>query len=47
MPLAMLFFGPLADVMRVETQLIITGVFMVLISLVMLRFRELRAIGEV
>ncbi len=46
MPLSMLIFGPLADVMSVELQLIISGFVMVVISLIALRFRSLIQAGE-
>ena len=45
MPLSMAVFGPLADYMSVQLQLIITGAAMIIISLVALRFREFVAIG--
>ncbi len=45
MPLSMVFFGPLADRMSVESQLIITGILMVAISLLMLRAKACIAIG--
>ena len=46
MPLSMVVFGPLADVVSVELQLIVTGAAMTLIALYMLRFQEVRAAGE-
>ncbi len=46
MPLSMVLFGPLADVMSVELQLIITGLLMIAISLFVLRFPEMREAGE-
>lgn len=46
MPLSMVLFGPLADIMSVELQLIITGVLMIGISLFMLRMKEMVAAGE-
>lgn len=46
MPLSMLLFGPLADVMSVETQLIITGLLMIALSLFVFRFKEMVWAGE-
>lgn len=46
MPLSMVFFGPLADVVSVETQLIITGAIMVAIALLALRGKQFLAAGE-
>ncbi len=46
MPLSMAFFGPLADIMKIEIQLIITGSMMIIICIFMLRFKELIAAGE-
>ncbi len=46
MPMSMLFFGPLADIISVELQLIITGLVMILISLAMLGFKEVIEIGK-
>lgn len=46
MPLSMVIFGPLADVMSVEIQLIISGIIMILISLVSMRFKEMKQAGE-
>lgn len=45
MPLSMALFGPLADVISVELQLVITGIVMVLIPLFTLRFKEMIAAG--
>jgi Bacterial protein of unknown function (DUF894). len=45
MPLSMAIFGPLADVVSVEAQLIITGVLMVIVSLFMLRCKEMIEAG--
>ncbi len=47
MPLSMLVFGPLADYMSIELQLIITGAAMVLISLSLFKFKDMIAAGEV
>lgn len=46
MPLSIMIWGPLADVISIETELIITGAAMVLITLVMLRFPEILRAGE-
>ena len=46
MPLSMAIFGPLADFMSVEIQLVITGMIMVLLSVLMFRFKEVVAMGE-
>lgn len=46
LPLSMVLFGPLADVMSVELQLIITGALMTALSLLMLRMKEMVAAGE-
>ncbi len=46
MPLSMVVFGPLADHMSVELQLIITGAIMVVIALCCLRMKEMREAGE-
>lgn len=46
MPLSMLIFGPLADFVSVELQLIVTGALMVVISLYVLRFKDMIAAGE-
>jgi DHA3 family macrolide efflux protein-like MFS transporter len=46
MPLSMLIYGPIADVVPIETLLIITGPLMVLLGLLMLRNRALVKAGE-
>jgi DHA3 family macrolide efflux protein-like MFS transporter len=46
-PLSMIVFGPLADHVRIETMLIITGALMTGIALYMMRFKEMIAAGEV
>ncbi len=46
MPLSMVLFGPLADVMSVEAQLVITGALMMVVALLVLRFKEMRRAGE-
>ncbi len=46
MPLSMVVFGPLADWVSVEWLLIVTGVAMMLISLVALRAKAMIAAGE-
>lgn len=46
MPLSMVFFGPLADTMQIEHQLLLTGAVMVAISLLMFRFRAVMRAGE-
>lgn len=46
MPLSLMVFGPLADVVSVETQLIATGAVMVAIAAYMTRFPELIEAGE-
>lgn len=46
MPLSMLVYGPLADVVAIETLLIVTGSALVLQSLFMLANRSLRKAGE-
>ncbi len=46
MPLSMAIFGPLSDLLSVETLLILTGALMVIISLFALRLREMVAIGQ-
>lgn len=45
MPLTMVFYGPLADVMSIQNQLIITGALMIVISIFALRFKEMREAG--
>lgn len=45
-PLSMTIFGPLADVVSVETQLIVTGALMTAIAGYMTRFPELIEAGE-
>lgn len=45
MPLSMVAFGPLADVMRIELQLVITGALLTAASLYALRFKALRDAG--
>ncbi len=45
LPLSMAFFGPLADVMKVEYQLMITGAIMVLMSLMMPLFKDVMRVG--
>ncbi len=47
MPLSTVVFGPLADRVSVELLLIITGAAMMLISLLVIRFKEIMAIGKV
>ncbi len=44
-PLSMVFFGPLADVISVELQLIITGAIMTALSLLMFRAKAVIAEG--
>lgn len=46
MPLSMVLFGPLADVVSIELQLIITGFLMICICLFVMRFKEMNAVGE-
>lgn len=46
MPLSMVLFGPLADVVSIQLQLIITGFLMMCICLLAMRFKEMRAAGE-
>ena len=46
LPLSMAFFGPLADHVSVELQLIVTGGIMVVLSLIFSRFKAMRAAGE-
>ena len=46
MPLSMVFFGPLADVVSVEWELITSGAVMVAASLLTLRAKDLIAAGE-
>ena len=45
MPLSMVVFGPLADVISVELQLVVTGLLMIVISLGMLRAKEMLQAG--
>jgi DHA3 family macrolide efflux protein-like MFS transporter len=46
MPLSMLFFGPLADTVRIETLLIITGPLMAVLAIVMRGSKTLIAAGR-
>ncbi len=45
MPIGMIVFGPISDVVRVELLLIITGLLVVVISVVMLFMKNLLAVG--
>ena len=45
MPLGMIIFGPVADVVAIEILLIITGVVMFLLGLCMTRAKELMKAG--
>ncbi len=45
MPLSTVVFGPLADQVSIELLLIITGLAMIIISLLVLRFKEIMSIG--
>ena len=46
MPLSMIVFGPLADVVSVELQLVVTGLIMVAVALLGLRAKAFIAAGE-
>lgn len=46
MPLAMLVYGPLADMIRIEWMLIVTGLLMLVQSIVMVRCRVLLEAGK-
>lgn len=46
MPLAMLAYGPLADVMRIEWLLVVTGIFILIESLIMLGDKILIETGK-
>jgi len=46
MPLAMLFFGPLADIIRIEWLLIVSGVLIFIEGVFLFRSKELIAAGE-
>jgi DHA3 family macrolide efflux protein-like MFS transporter len=46
MPLAMLIYGPIADLMRIEWLLLGTGVFMLLESFIMLKNKVLISAGS-
>lgn len=45
-PLSMIVFGPIADIIKVETLLIITGIVAAMIALFTTRFKELISAGE-
>jgi len=45
-PLSMAIFGPMADYVRVETLLVITGAVMIIIPIFMMRFKEMIAAGQ-
>jgi len=47
MPLGMLFFGPLAEIVTIESILIVTGILMVVQSMVVIRNRGLIKAGVV
>ena len=46
MPLSTVLFGPLANVISVEQELIVTGILMVLITLYIMRFPDIIQAGE-
>ena len=45
MPLGMVLFGPLADIVPIEYLLIGTGIVTLLLSIIMTRSRVLREVG--
>lgn len=46
MPLGMLFYGPLADYIRIEIMLVVTGALMLAEGFIMLRNRALLEAGK-
>jgi DHA3 family macrolide efflux protein-like MFS transporter len=46
MPIGMLLFGPLADIVSIDLLLIITGILLVLVGIPFLTSRQLREAGK-
>jgi len=47
MPLGMLVFGPLSDYVRIEWMLVGTGVFMILVTILLLARKSMLEIGDI
>ena len=46
MPLSMVIFGPLADIVSIESILVVTGIGLVILALVMMRNKVLLEAGK-